>query len=80
MSSVDFYLSLPWTIQREERDDDGRYFVLRVVELPGFVVACEDEDELDEMFWPALRAFLESYVKHGETPPLPILKSSRVRR
>lgn len=71
MNDIDYYLSMPWTIQREEHDDDGRYFALTVDELPGFVVASEDEAELDEMFWSALRAFLDSYLQHNETPPIP---------
>lgn len=71
MTDIDFFLSLPWTIRREEHDDDGRYVALTVAELPGFVVASEDESELDELFWPALRAFLGSYLKRGETPPVP---------
>lgn len=78
MRDVHFFLALPWTIQREEHDDDGRYIVLKVAELPGFVVASDNEAELEEMFWPALRAFLNSYLQRGETPPLP--RAARLAR
>lgn len=72
-----YYLSLPWTVERtDEHDSEGAYPVLAVAELPGFLVAARTEDELDEMFWPALEAFLQSYLQDGVEPPLP----ARARR
>jgi predicted RNase H-like HicB family nuclease len=65
------YLRMPWTIERSVHDDDGDYLALHVRELPGFVVAARDEDELERLFWEALPAFLESYLEDGEEPPLP---------
>ena len=71
MSQLDDYLSLPWTIEREERCDDGHFIVLRIRELPGFVAAGRTDDEVEGLFWPALEAFLSSYVAEGDDPPLP---------
>ena len=78
MRDLEFFLSLPWTIKREEHDDDGRYIALTIEELPGFVLASESEEELEAMFWPALRAFLQSYIQHGEQPPVPALARKRM--
>lgn len=69
--TIDGYLRLPWTIIRSDRDDDGEYIVLEVAELPGFVVACSTKDEVESEFWPALRAFLLSYLDNGDEPPIP---------
>ena len=68
---LDFYLSVPWTVRREEHHDDGDYLALTIDELPGFVVASYSETELEGDFWDALEAFLKSYLDDGEPPPLP---------
>jgi predicted RNase H-like HicB family nuclease len=69
--SLDDYLRMPWTVSRSVHDDDGEYVALQIDELPGFVVAARDENELERLFWEALPPFLESYLSEGETPPLP---------
>lgn len=71
MKDLENYLSLPWTIIRGEEEDDGRYLVLRIAELPGFVVAARTEAELFASYRPALEAFLASYLDEGEEPPVP---------
>ncbi len=68
---IDEYLTLPWTIVHSEHHDDGDYVALEIEELPGFLVAARTDKELEEQFWPALEAFLLSYVERGEVPPLP---------
>jgi hypothetical protein len=65
------YLRLPWTVERSEFSDDGDYVVLEIRELPGFVVADRDENNLEREFWPALAAFLKSYTDAGEDVPVP---------
>lgn len=70
MSLAD-YLRMPWTVRRSVHCDDGEYVALHIDELPGFVVASADENELEQLFWEALPAFLNSYLEEGETPPLP---------
>ena len=71
MRDLGLLLSMPWTIERSERHDDGDYFVLRIRELPGFVAASNDPAELEQIFWDALQDHLASYLEDGEMPPLP---------
>lgn len=71
MKDIEHYLDLAWTTRDSVRDDDGRYFVRRVEELPGFVVAARSKHELEREYPVALRAFIESYLEDGQEPPLP---------
>ena len=71
MRDLGLLLSMPWTIERSERHDDGDYFVLWIRELPGFVAASNDPAELEQIFWDALQDHLTSYLEDGEMPPLP---------
>ncbi len=80
MRDIRYYLSLPWHIQRTEHDDDGNYVALTIEELPGFVVASESIPELEAMFWPALEAFLQTYLDDGTEPPLPARVREREER
>lgn len=61
-------LAVPWR-PRVERTEDG--FVASIPELPEFVAAADREDEIEGVFWDALRAVLMDYVARDETPPLP---------
>lgn len=74
------YLRMPWTILRSDHEDDGHYVALRIAELPGFVVAAESEKEIEGLFWPALEAFIESYLEDGDAPPLPARARGRSLR
>lgn len=65
------YLRMPWTIERSLHHDDGEYIALHVRELPGFVAAGRTNEEVEQAFWDALPAFLDSYIADGEQPPLP---------
>ena len=76
MMELRYYLALPWSIRRSERNDDGNYTVLTVKELPGFVVA-GTIDEVEAEFWPAMEEFLRSYVEAGEEPPVPSIVRER---
>lgn len=71
MSELELLLRLPWTVERQVRQDDGEYLVLTIRELEGFVVAGRTDQEVEEAFWPALEEFLESYLETGEEPPVP---------
>jgi predicted RNase H-like HicB family nuclease len=44
---------------------------MRVLELPDFYVAAASENEVLYEFKDALLAFLDSYIREGEVPPLP---------
>lgn len=47
------------------------HFELRIAELPDFFVAGRSREEVLAASQPALKAFLQSYLDHGEEPPLP---------
>ncbi len=72
MTSDDM-LGLPWSWRgpTEVRDDDGTYWELRIDELPDFCVFGETRDAVSRELFPSLRAFLDSYVEHGDPVPLP---------
>jgi hypothetical protein len=71
MKDLRYYLSLPWSIQRTELHDDGDYVTLRIGELPGFMIASANEQELNAIFWIELEAFLRTFLDSGEEPPVP---------
>jgi len=71
MRDVAYFLTLPWTMRAGEREDDGRYYYMTIDELPGFVVSADSLEELDSEFWDALEGYLNSYLEHGEEPPVP---------
>jgi hypothetical protein len=66
-------LLLPWTWSDPTfvPDPDGAYWELRIRELPDFFVAAAGRDEVVEEAPRALAAFLQSYLDHGQVPPLP---------
>ena len=71
----DEMIRLPWSWRGPSRveDDEGVYWELRIDELPDFCLFGETQDEVVRELTSALRAFLESYVEHGDTVPLPRL-------
>ncbi|CAN5398670.1 hypothetical protein BH24GEM3_BH24GEM3_23850 [soil metagenome] len=72
MKDLEYYLSLPWTIQwSEEEEEDGRFLVLEIAELPGLAIVGRTQAEVLLRYRPALELFLESYLMDGEEPPLP---------
>jgi hypothetical protein len=78
--SLDDMLQLSWTWdgpRRVESTEDGSYYEIRVKELPEFFVAGATADEVIAGSLPALRSFLQSFIDHGEQPPLP---AGRLRR
>jgi len=71
--TLDEMVGLPWTWDGPRRvlEGDQAHYELAIKELPDFFVAgTTREDALAEAA-PALRAFLQSYLEHDETPPLP---------
>jgi hypothetical protein len=63
-------LRAPWTVTSAPAED-GASTVLRIGELPAFVVVGGDPEEVVREFWLALESLLESYIDAGEEPPLP---------
>lgn len=66
-------LTLPWGYVGPHRvvEEGEEHWEIRIRELPEFFVAGATRDEALNELRPALRAFLESYVDRGETPPVP---------
>jgi hypothetical protein len=63
-------LQAPWTVQVAPAKEQGN-IVLRIKELPEFLVVGPRTDNLDAEFWTALESLLEDYLADGEEPPLP---------
>ena len=72
MTPLEFFEGMRWTWHgpTEVREEDGAYFEMRIVELPGFFVAGETADEVQRERGEALRTYLASYVDRGEVPPI----------
>jgi hypothetical protein len=70
LTNTDLYLKLPWTIESSTSEDTGRR-VLRIKELPEFLVVEEEGHDTVAEFWDALRGLIDSYLEAGETPPTP---------
>ena len=65
---------LPWSIRGPSRIEDEHgtvHYAMRILELPDFFVAGATESEVLYEFRDALLAFLDSYIREGEVPPLP---------
>jgi len=66
-------VSLPWKWlgpTRVEGEGDV-HWELRIAELPDFLLAGENHEEVLQQLRPALRAYLRSYLDRGQQPPLP---------
>lgn len=70
---VDYYLSLPYTIEvmREPDEGDGEAWFARVVELPGCMTEADSFDELGEMILDAMAAWIDVALEDGQTIPEP---------
>ncbi len=65
-------LAWGWMGPAEVHESGGTpHFEIRIRELPDFFVAGRSREEALAGSRPALRAFLQSYLDHGEAPPLP---------
>lgn len=68
--SLEYYLSLPYTIEVIPDEDEGGY-VARVRELPGCLTQADTWEELQLMIADAKRLWLESALDHGDLIPEP---------
>jgi antitoxin HicB len=68
--SLEYYLSLPYTIEIIPDMDDGGY-VARVKELRGCITQAETWDELHEMIEEAKAGWLEVALEYGHPIPEP---------
>ena len=67
---LEVLLRAPWTVESAPAEQPG-HIVVRIRELPPFLVVGEPNDELDAECWLALESLLESYLEDGQDPPLP---------
>ncbi len=70
--TLDYYLSLPYTIEVFPDKEDGG-FVARIKELRGCITQAETWSELYIMLEDAKRAWLESALKHNFPIPEPVV-------
>lgn len=68
--SLEYYLSLPYTIEIIPDSDEGGY-VARIKELKGCVTQAETWDELDTMIQEAKEGWLEVALEYGHSIPEP---------
>jgi antitoxin HicB len=68
--SLEYYLSLPYTIEIIPDEDDGGY-VARIRELPGCLTQADTWEELLLMLEDAKRLWLESALAHNDRIPEP---------
>ena len=69
-----------WVGPKLERDEHGNeWYELRIAELPEFFVAAPTAEVARAEAAHALEAFLDSYVRAGEEPPLPAGERASVR-
>lgn len=68
---VEWLVRCPWTQRRTQHDTDQErpYWMLRIDEMPDFMLACDTAEALARETPDALRAFLGSYIESGEMPP-----------
>lgn len=71
--TLDQLVAMRWTWHGPRRVESGGsvHWELTIEELPDFFVAATTYDEVIAELRAALRAFLQSYLERGETPPLP---------
>jgi len=71
--TLDQLVAMRWTWHgpRQVESDGSLHWELTIEELPDFFVAATTYDEVIAELRPGLRAFLQSYLERGQTPPLP---------
>jgi antitoxin HicB len=66
--TLDYYMSLPYTIEIFPDEDDGGY-VARIRELPGCLTQADTWDELLLMIQKAKQGWLEVALEFGDAIP-----------
>jgi predicted HicB family RNase H-like nuclease len=69
---VDYYMSLPYTIVIECRDDQGSYFVARYLELPHFLMTGDTPEEAVKELESEKREWFEFNIEKDNKIPLPL--------
>jgi predicted RNase H-like HicB family nuclease len=70
-STLEGFLTLPWTWAIEDDADDPGTFVVTIAEMPDFFAAGRGEAEAWGNARDALLAYVESYLSTGTPIPMP---------
>ena len=68
--TLDYYLSLPYTIEIIPDKEDGG-FVIKIKELRGCITQADTWDEVMPMIQDTMRLWLETAIEHGDDIPEP---------
>ncbi len=71
MNKLDYYLSLPWTVQGRWIPEDDGYYLITITEMPGFSVVGATRAEAEQLFSGVLHDYLAAYLESGQQPPVP---------
>jgi antitoxin HicB len=66
------YLALPWNYEIEHWEDQGGYYAVRVLELPGCIADGQTPWEAFEAIKTVMPLYIQSLIKHHEPVPEPL--------
>jgi antitoxin HicB len=69
--TLDYYMSLPYTIEVKHDPESEWAWFARVVELPGCMTEAPTFEELGPMIEDAMRSWIEVGLEHGDPIPEP---------
>jgi predicted RNase H-like HicB family nuclease len=69
---VEYYANLPYTTYIEKRQDNGTYYIARVVELPDLFFTGDTPEEALAELEIVKREWIEEYIKLGNKMPEPL--------
>ena len=67
--SVDYYLSLPYTLEIMQSEAGG--WVIKVKELPGCMTQADQWDAIPGLIREAMQGWIEVALEYGDTIPEP---------
>ena len=70
--TVEYYTTLPYTIYIEKRQEQGTYYVARVLELPDLFFTGDTPEEAIAELEGIKREWIEEYLKLGNKMPEPL--------
>jgi predicted HicB family RNase H-like nuclease len=73
---VEHYANLPYTVVIERRDDQGTYYVARVLELPDLLMTGVTPEEALAELESEKREWIEKYLELGNRMPVPLKSHS----
>lgn len=69
---AEYYAGLPYTITIERRDDQGTYYVARVLELPDLLMTGATPEEALAELENEKKEWIEKYLELGNRMPAPL--------